>query len=78
MYRRPRSKVFLLQSSLRCLRAIGDMPQTAIIFLSTENRAILESEIQKNLGTTMSELEGRKNKRKVTIQKRKDVKIKLG
>lgn len=77
MYRRPRSKVFLLQSSLRCLRAIGDMPQTAIIFLSTENRAILESEIQKNLGTTMSELEGRKNKRKVTIQKRKDVKIKL-
>lgn len=53
------------------------MPQTATIFLSTENRAILESEIQKNLGTTMSELEGRKNKRKVTIQKRKDVKIKL-
>lgn len=77
MYRRPRSKVFLLQSSLRCLRAIGDLPQTATIFLSTENRAILESEIQKNLGTTMSELERHKNNRKVTLQKRKDDKIKL-
>lgn len=61
MYRQPGSKVFLLQSSLRCLRAIGDMPQTASIFLSTENRCLLEEELKKNLGLNGSELEKCKN-----------------
>lgn len=62
MYRRPRSRVFLLQSSLRCLRAIGPMPQTATIFLSRENRLVLEEEIRKNLGTTMFALQRWRNR----------------
>lgn len=61
MYRQPRSRIFLLQSALRCLRAIGDMPQTASVYLSSENRAILEDELRKNFGATTHELERYRN-----------------
>ena len=77
LYRRPHSRVFLLQSSMRCLRAIGDMPQTAGIFLSTENRRVLEKEIEANLGTSMDTLERQKNRRRVTINVLKARKVAL-
>ncbi|MFQ5813774.1 MAG: DEAD/DEAH box helicase [Anaerolineae bacterium] len=77
LYRRPHSRVFLLQSSMRCLRAIGDMPQTAGIFLSTENRHVLEKEIEANLGTSMDTLERQKNRRRVTINVLKAKKVPL-
>lgn len=77
LYRRPHSRIFLLQSSMRCLRAIGDMPQTAGIFLSTENRHVLEREIEANLGTSMDTLERQKNRRRVTINVLKTKKVAL-
>lgn len=77
LYRRPHSRVFLLQSSMRCLRAIGDMPQTANIFLSTENRCVLEQEIEANLGTSMDMLQRQKNKRRITINVLKAKKVRL-
>jgi type III restriction enzyme len=77
LYRRPHSRVFLLQSSMRCLRAIGDMPQTANIFLSTENRRVLEKEIEANLGTSLDVLQRQKNKRRVTINVLKARKVHL-
>jgi superfamily II DNA or RNA helicase len=77
LYRRPHSRVFLLQSSMRCLRSIGDMPQTASIFLSTENRQVLEREIQANLGTSMEALQRQRNRRKVTINVLKAKKVRL-
>jgi hypothetical protein len=77
LYRRPHSRVFLLQSSMRCLRAVGDMPQTASIFLSTENRHVLEREIEANLGTTMAALERQRNRRRVTINVLKARKVRL-
>ncbi|MFH1926819.1 MAG: DEAD/DEAH box helicase family protein [Chloroflexota bacterium] len=77
MYRRPHSRIFLLQSSMRCLRSIGDMPQTAGIFLSTENRNVLEKEIAANLGTTMEALQRQKNKRRIEIRVLKAKKIRL-
>jgi type III restriction enzyme len=75
LYRRPHSRVFLLQSSMRCLRAIGDMPQTANIFLSTENRRVLEKEIEANLGTSLDVLQRQKNKRRITINVLKAQKV---
>lgn len=77
LYRRPHSRVFLLQSSMRCLRSIGDMPQTASIFLSTENRQVLEREIQANLGTSMEALQRQRNRRTVTIDVLKAKKVRL-
>jgi hypothetical protein len=77
LYRRPHSRVFLLQSSMRCLRSIGDMPQTASIFLSTENRHVLEKEIEANLGTSMDALQRQKNRRRITINVLKARKIQL-
>jgi len=77
LYRRPHSRVFLLQSSMRCLRAIGDMPQTANIFLSTENRRVLEKEIEANLGTSMDVLQQQKNRRRITINVLKAKKVHL-
>ena len=77
LYRRPHSRVFLLQSSMRCLRSIGDMPQTASIFLSTENRRVLEQEIEANLGTSMEALERQKNRRRITINVLKAKKVRL-
>ena len=75
LYRRPHSRIFLLQSSMRCLRAIGDMPQTAGIFLSTENRRVLEKEIEANLGTSMETLQRQKNRRRITINVLKAKKV---
>lgn len=77
LYRRPHSRVFLLQSSMRCLRAIGDMPQTASIFLSTENRSVLEKEIEANLGTSMESLQRQRNRRRITINVLKAKKVRL-
>ncbi|RLC63974.1 MAG: restriction endonuclease subunit R, partial [Chloroflexi bacterium] len=77
LYRRPHSRVFLLQSSMRCLRAIGDMPQTASIFLSTENRSVLEKEIEANLGTSRESLQRQRNRRRITINVLKAKKVRL-
>ena len=77
LYRRPHSRVFLLQSSMRCLRSIGDMPQTAGIFLSTENRRVLEKEIEANLGTSMDTLQRQRNKRRIQINVLKAKKLHL-
>jgi type III restriction enzyme len=77
LYRRPHSRVFLLQSSMRCLRSIGDMPQTAGIFLSTENRHVLEKEIEANLGTSLEVLQRQKNRRRITINVLKARKVHL-
>ena len=60
LYRRPRSKIFVLQSTMRCLRAIGDVQETGRIYLSAENMQILEDELQQNFRVTTDEI-GPKN-----------------
>ncbi len=56
MYRSPKSKIFVLQATMRCLRAIGDMQHTGHIFLSEENSAVLDAELQANFRMTLDEL----------------------
>ena len=49
LYRKPRSKIFVLQASMRCLRQIGDGQQTGRVYLSEENAQILNDELQTKL-----------------------------
>jgi type III restriction enzyme len=56
LYRKPTSKIFVLQSTMRCLRSIGDIQETGRIYLSAENMEILEEELQQNFRVTTEEL----------------------
>ncbi|MDE0084723.1 MAG: DEAD/DEAH box helicase family protein [Candidatus Poribacteria bacterium] len=79
LYRKPKSKIFVLQASMRCLRQIGVGQQTGHIYLSEENTEILEDELQQNFRVSVDELEGagtNKNEYKVKVNK-PPVKVKL-
>lgn len=56
LYRKPKSKIFVLQSTMRCLRSIGDIQETGRIYLSAENMQILEDELQQNFRVTTEEI----------------------
>lgn len=71
MFRSPKSKVFVLQATMRCLRAITDEQQKAMVFLSQDNTAILKDELGKNFNVDISDL-GQKNK---TPKKRYEVRV---
>jgi len=58
LFRRPRSTIFVLQASTRCLRAIGDNMTDASIYLSKENHTMLDNELRNNFATTIDELMG--------------------
>jgi type III restriction enzyme len=57
LYRKPKSKIFVLQATMRCLRAIGEVQQTGQVYLSKENMAILDDELKENFRVTVQELE---------------------
>lgn len=57
LYRKPTSNIFVLQSTTRCLRSIGDNKTKATIFLSSENAKILDNELENNFGINRAELE---------------------
>ena len=48
LYRSPKSKVFVLQSTMRCLRSITEIQQLAHVYLSMDNYKILDEELRKN------------------------------
>lgn len=56
MYRSPKSRVFVLQATMRCLRAIGDQQHIGSVFLSEENYEILNAELQANFRMTVNEI----------------------
>ena len=57
LYRKPKSKIFVLQASMRCLRQIGEGQQTGNVYLSEENTQILDDELQQNFRLTIDEIE---------------------
>lgn len=57
LYRRPQKQVFVLQSSTRCLRAIGDNTTKASIYLSRENYNALDNELKQNFDLGLSDLQ---------------------
>ena len=56
LYRKPKSKIFVLQASMRCLRQIGDGQQTGRVYLSEENEQILNDELQQNFRVSIEEI----------------------
>jgi len=78
LYRKPKSAIFVLQSSTRCLRSIGDNSTLGSIFLSEENYRILDKELKNNFSTTIAELKAQKTKtheHTLKIEKKKKLKV---
>ena len=64
LFREPKSRIFVLQATMRCLRAIGEAQHTGHVFLSAENKEILNSELQENFRISVDELQKTGNDKK--------------
>ncbi|MES2514703.1 MAG: TnsA endonuclease N-terminal domain-containing protein [Bacteroidota bacterium] len=69
LHREPKSKIFVLQATMRCLRKIGDLQETGLVFLSDENIKILDAELQENFKVTVDDLNNSGDK-KETVEVR--------
>ncbi|MEP2771667.1 MAG: TnsA endonuclease N-terminal domain-containing protein [Fulvivirga sp.] len=58
LHRQPKSKVFVLQATMRCLRQIGDVQETGLVFLSNDNIKILNDELEENFKLSVDDLNG--------------------
>ncbi|HCT92392.1 MAG TPA: type III restriction endonuclease [Lachnospiraceae bacterium] len=61
LFRSPKSKIFVLQATMRCLRAITDERLTATVFLSKENYDILDDELHKNFNMEIKDIKNPSN-----------------
>ena len=57
LFREPKSKIFVLQATMRCLRAIGQAQHSGLVFLSDDNLSILNDELQQNFRISADELQ---------------------
>lgn len=80
LYRSPKSDVFVLQATMRCLRKITEVQQQASIYLSNDNYIILDNELQKNFHVSINDIKSAKSDKKVEYEvrllKNKTIKIK--
>ena len=67
LYRKPNSRIFVLQSTMRCLRSVDPTQQTGHIYLSEENQAILDDELQQNFRVTTDEIGPKKDETSVQV-----------
>jgi len=67
LFRKPKSTIFVLQATMRCLRQITDYQQEGRIYLSKENYDILDNELAKNFRISIKE-----------VTQKKDDKIQVG
>src|SRR5690606_13424798 len=79
LFRAPKSKIFVLQATMRCLRAIGEAQHTGHVFLSNDNLKTLNDELQQNFRISAEELQKTgKDKERVEVRVvEPPVKIKL-
>lgn len=56
LFRSPKSTIFVLQATMRCLRQITGNQQKAIVRLSKENMDILDAELAKNFRVSINEI----------------------
>ncbi len=61
LFRSPSSKIFVLQATMRCLRAITDERLTATVFLSKENFITLDDELNKNFNMEIKDIKNPSN-----------------
>ena len=57
LFREPKSRVFVLQATMRCLRSVGQAQHTGHVFLSNDNLEILNDELQQNFRISAEELQ---------------------
>jgi superfamily II DNA or RNA helicase len=79
LFRKPSSSIFVLQSSTRCMRSIGDNSVRATIFLSQENAQILDKELENNFGVRRADLEQQPQERvelELKVLKKKSIVVK--
>lgn len=57
LYRSPKSKVFVLQATMRCLRSIGEVQEIGHVYLTKENMDTLEKELLANFRISTSEIQ---------------------
>lgn len=69
LFRQPKSKIFVLQASMRCLRSIGNTQHTGHIYLSDANLKILDDELQQNFRMSADDLKSAAGD-KVTVEVR--------
>lgn len=68
LFRKPKSKVFVLQATMRCLRAIGDVQEIGSVYLSKENYDILDEELKSNFRIGIKEVQSSKSKEKEKVK----------
>lgn len=56
LYRKPRSTIFVLQATMRCLRQITDVQQEGNVYLSKENLDILSKELDRNFKLSIKDI----------------------
>jgi len=67
LFREPKSKIFVLQASMRALRSITDIQETANIYLTEENMLILNRELEQNFRLDVNQIQNI-NKEKTLYQ----------
>ena len=68
LFRKPKSKIFVLQATMRCLRGISEGQQTGYVHLSEENTTILDKELQQNFRVSLQEVENTgKDREPITV-----------
>lgn len=56
LHREPKSKIFVLQATMRCLRSIGDGQQTGYVYLGQDNLETLNHELEQNFRISTQDL----------------------
>ncbi len=56
LHREPKSKIFVLQATMRCLRKITDYQEIGKVYLAQENIRILEKELEDNFNLSLDDL----------------------
>ncbi len=78
LFRQPKSRIFVLQATMRCLRSITEVQQTASVYLSENNKQILEEELQQNFRISIAQIESAgQEKEIVQVRVLKEEKIQL-
>ncbi|MCX7024033.1 MAG: type III restriction endonuclease, partial [Spirochaetes bacterium] len=67
LFREPKSKIFVLQATMRCLRSITPLQQQGHVFLSVENFEILKAELEANFRLSIDEFQSKNDDGKITV-----------
>jgi hypothetical protein len=79
LYKKPKSNILVLQSTTRCLRAIGKNDTVARVFLAKETASILDKELKKNFNSSIADLSNQEQKmveHTLKVEKRKTIAVK--